>query len=288
MSEEQKVQMIPISEIVVPDIRVTSQFDPAIELELAESLKAMGIQQPLQCIKVNNQYWLVDGLHRAKIAAKLGMKEVPVIVRDGTQLDVLTANLAVNRMRGKSNPIQEGQVLRALIEEEKMTTTEACKRIGLSEKWGRQLVRLTTLPEDVQVLIKSGKLSVGSAVQISALPDVAEQISVANDTISFNYTVDQTKQRVRQLIDQIYEPEPGGYVFTPQGGPRQVPYTCYVCDHEMGSAPKYIYVCDGCQKVFDDLKRQYAQPPPPPQPPTSIELPGIPDQPLENSPPQEY
>lgn len=269
MSEHQKIESVRLVDIVVPEIRVTSQFDPEIEIELTKSIQRIGIQQPLQCIRVAGVYHLVDGLHRAQIAAKLGVKEVPVVASEGSMMDVLALNIVANRMRGKSNPIEEGQVLRTLIEENNLTTAQACEKIGISDKWGRKLLRLTTLPKETQFYVQSGKLSVLAAVEIAGLPDVADQIALTNDAVTFGYTVEQAKARVHEIVDEMYKPEPGSYRFTPQGTPERVPFTCHICNSELGANPRYVWICDRCRGTVEEVLRQMStaeQPPLAPEP----------------------
>ncbi len=251
------VVMLSPDEIQIPDLRITSQVDDHILEELMASISREGILQPLQVARVNETYVLEDGLHRMYAAKKLGLPTVPCIVHDATEGQVMIRNLVLNRQRGKSNPVQECQVVRYLAEVEGKTMAEVSELTGLSTVWLGRLYKVSCLPPEVSRLIEEGLLAVTSAYHLVALESKEDQIQAARDAANWKYTESQVKARVLDIQGQRAEPKPGEVAFAGNGKPTIIPLTCNFCLREMEKGDNYMWMCPECRAILIEFWRMY-------------------------------
>lgn len=267
---------LKIDEIQVPELRVTSDIDPHILEELAASIAKEGVLQPLQIALVNGIFVLEDGLHRLVASREVGLETVPVIVHEATEAEVLGRNLILNRQRGKSNPAQEAEVIRHLVEVEGKSVEEIAALTCLSPGWVSRLHDLSSLPPEVLNLISEGLLHVTPAWHLTKLTDPEMQIQVARDAANWRYTEQQVKARVDELRGTRQEPKPGEPVFRNSGEVSIVPLTCYFCHREVEKADNYIWVCPEHRALIDAFWEQYVAGQPPPAseslPPTATKM----------------
>lgn len=249
------IHQVPLEKIQIPDERITSVTPSGIVRELKDSIAEKGILQPLQLIQTKDQLILTDGLHRLKAAFDLGMKTVPCIIRKGTDEVQLIENLILNRQRGKSDPVGEGIVLRALVRDHGMTVGQACRAVQVSHTWGKKLYDIVSLSPEIREMISHRLLPVGSAAHLIALENPEKQLEVATDAVKWNYSVEQTKHRVKELLNPDHEKPVGSYEFTEAGQPQRVLPECFACGNEIPDRLKYAYFHVDC---FEDLKQAMA------------------------------
>lgn len=252
MSESEKVQMIDIDKILVPEERVTSIVPSDTMAELEQSIKERGIRQPLYIMRIKDKLILVDGLHRLLVAKKLGIKKVPCIIREGTEKDLLIENLILNRQRGISDPIGEAQVLQTLVSEHKMPLSQAAKACNISESTARKYLQILKLPQEILDMVRRKEIGLGCAYWISKLEDREQQYSVARDASVYEYTEEMCRARVLQLLRPSIEPEETGYTFTPQGAPQKVLPKCFLCGKEIEEDPVYVWLHRNCLQILQD------------------------------------
>ncbi|RLC85631.1 MAG: hypothetical protein DRJ03_11175, partial [Chloroflexi bacterium] len=260
METVENIVMVPIEKINVPRERVTSVWSPELEEEFLESIKTKGILKPLDLMEVEGELWLVDGLHRLLAAEKLGIPKVPARIKKGSIETLLIENIIVNRQRGKSNPAQEAECLAFLVYKRRFPLENAAKQLGLSPSWAKKLLKISTLPDEIKDLIKHGKIPVTGAFYIADLPSATEQIQLARDAANWNYSVEQIKARVAQLLNPDLEPQQGSYTFTSNGKPQKIPLRCRYCGKELPDYGKqYIWICTECEQLAADLIQSYKQ-----------------------------
>jgi len=258
MSDQQKIELVETSRIVVPQQRITSVWEPETEKEFQESIRANGIKEPVRILDVDGTLYLIDGLHRLQEAERQDIKQIPAIIEKGTIENLLIDNLIFNRQRGKSNPAQEAEVLRYLTEQRGFPLETACKQIGISPDWARKLLKISSLPEQIKDLIKTGSLPVSGAIYIADLENPTEQINVARDATTYQYTAYQIKARVSQILNPDVDPDQGEVTFTPNGKPTRVPIRCTFCGEELPNVGKaYIWVCPQCEDLIHNLYKSY-------------------------------
>ena len=263
------IRNVEVDRIQIPELRVTSRVDDHIMEELRESIKNEGILQPLQVAKVGEDLIVEDGLHRLVVAKELGMEKIPCIIHEATERDLMVRNLVLNRQRGKSNPVNEAQVISHLLDNEKLTLEEVSALCNLSPGWVSRLHKVSYLPPQVLSLVEDGSLAVSSADQLTKLQDPQLQIQVARDAVSWKYTEEQVKQRVQDILQIRPEPGPGDVAFGQNGKPTIIPLMCYFCHDEVTRGDGYIWICDNHRKLVDEFWKAYigqqpAAPPPAP------------------------
>lgn len=261
------IRNVEIDLIKVPELRVTSSVDDHIMEELRESIKNEGILQPLQVARVGEELIVEDGLHRLVVAKELGMEKVPCIIHEATERELMVRNLQLNRQRGKSNPVHEAQVIRYLLDNEKLSLEEVSALCNLSPGWVSRLHKVSYLPPQVLSLVEDGSLAVSSADHLTKLQDPQLQIQVARDAVSWKYTEQQVKDRVHDLLNIRPEPGPGDVIFSQDGKPTIIPLVCYLCHTEVTRSDGYIWICDEHRRLVDEFWMAYiAQQPAAPQP----------------------
>jgi len=254
--EQQQITYLSPDEILIPEERVTSVLDEEIERELEESIKQHGILQPLQIALVNGKYVLIDGLHRLRIAKRLGISKVPCVVKQMSEDELLVTNLIVNRQRGRSNPAQEAMVVKKLIDDYGYPINRVSELLGMGRSTVEKYYQIATrLSRTCMDLLGSGTLSVGCAYYISFIDDIEKQNNVCTWAIQYGYTVEQCKSAVQSLI----QPEaPTPYTVNIETGeikPRPIP--AYPCGKEVD--PSKIVVVQIDADVWPIIQQSFQQ-----------------------------
>ncbi len=160
-----------------------TRMDPASLAELAESIRAQGIIQPILVRKITSaagdRYEIIAGERRFRAAQQAGLRDVPVIVRDVQDKAALAMALIENIQREDLNPLEEAQGLARLIKEFGLTQEAAGQAVGRSRSAAANLLRLLQLPNPVQEMLYAGTLDMGHARALLTL-DAARQIELAN------------------------------------------------------------------------------------------------------------
>jgi len=171
------------------DLIVASPLQPRIEFptehlhELVESIRERGIIQPLIVRKVDGKYELIAGERRWRAARELGLPEVPAIVREASDREVLELALIENLQREGLNPIEEASAYQRLSRDFGLTQEDISKRVGKSRASIANAMRLLDLDPDVQSLLKHDRISVGHAKVLLSLKAHDEQKWLAEQII---------------------------------------------------------------------------------------------------------
>lgn len=251
VEKRKEVIYLEVEKIMVPTVRVTSVFDPDILTELEESIKVNGIKVPLTIAKYNNQYVLIDGLHRLMVAKKLGIKKVPCLVEEMDMDQILLENIIRARQRGKTNPADEAEVIKTLVEEYHYSLEEAAKRLGMGKMTAYRLYEISKLPDEVKSYLRAGRLGVTKAYMLTRLPSKEKQIELARLAVTWDYNIDQMRAAVIQELQGEYTPEPGGWTINPESGqPERVPILCELCGKEITDKGIYIWLHPECLAII--------------------------------------
>ena len=180
-----------------------TRMDPVALAELAESIKAQGLMQPLLVRPVGNlqgrdQYELIAGERRWRAAQMAGLGEVPVLVREVPDNVALAMALVENIQRENLNPIEEAGGLQRLIEEFRMTHEQAADAVGRSRSATTNLLRLLKLAKPVQAMLMQGTLEMGHARALLGL-DGARQIEAANRIAARGLSVRESEALATRL-----------------------------------------------------------------------------------------
>jgi ParB family chromosome partitioning protein len=175
------------------------EFAPEALRELADSIKEQGIIQPLMVRQRGEQFELIAGERRWRAAQLLGLKEIPVLVREADDRSVLELALIENLQRENLNPLEEASGYAELIEKFQLGQEEVAGKVGKSRAVVANALRLLKLPPTVQNYLRDGRLSVGHAKVILGLSGAVEQGLAAERVIKHALNVRQTEELVAHM-----------------------------------------------------------------------------------------
>jgi ParB family chromosome partitioning protein len=199
--------VVPLAAIRLNPMQPRQAFaDEGIE-KLAESIRQKGILQPLLVRRSNGGYELIAGERRLRAAQRLGMGEVPVLVRDASDGEMLEMALIENIQREDLNPLEEARAYRRLVEEFQLTQEDIAARVGKDRSTIANTMRLLQLPPELQSQIERGALSAGHARALAAAPSAAMKIQWAQEVIAQGLTVRQTEHLVKRRVRPPAAPE---------------------------------------------------------------------------------
>lgn len=179
-----------------------AHMDDARLDELAQSIKANGIIQPILVRKSDNGYRIIAGERRWRAAQRAGLMKVPVVVRDvadGSHRELLELALIENVQREDLNPIEEAAAYQRLADEFQRTQEQIASAVGKDRSSVANYVRLLKLPDEVRSDLASGALAMGHARALLALTDAAAQRHAAREVISRGLSVRDTEALVKRL-----------------------------------------------------------------------------------------
>lgn len=205
---EDRLQTLDIDMLQPGRYQPRTRMDSASLAELAESIKAQGIMQPILVRPLpNSQYEIIAGERRWRGASLAGLTEVPVLIREVPDEAALAMALIENIQRENLNPLEEASGIRRLVDEFAMTHDTAAAAVGRSRSAVSNLLRLLNLPQPVQDLVMEGKLDMGHARALLGLPR-AQQIETGNLVAARQLSVRDTEQLVQRLLNPPAEKAP--------------------------------------------------------------------------------
>lgn len=196
---------VDVNQIVANPQQPRLQFDDEKLESLAQSIKMHGIIQPLIVSRKGSQYELVAGERRFQAAQKVGLKKVPVIVRDASELEKLELAIVENVQRHDLNPIEEGKAYQKLIDDFEMNQEEVALKMGKSRSLVANKVRLLSLPVEIQKGLIDGKITEGHAKAILSVPNPEKQRALYEMILKSNLTVRQLEDKTREVSVRSHE-----------------------------------------------------------------------------------
>ena len=194
--------LIPLNEIKNDNNQPRKAFDSDKIAELTESIKTHGIIQPLILRKSEDGLYIIVAGERRWRAAKLaGLKEVPAIVMDLSEKDVLEISLIENIQRQDLNPIEEALAYKKLLNEFKLTQEDLSKRIGKSRTAITNTMRLMNLDSRVQQYIIEGIISEGHGRALLGIKDEEIQYELSQKVIDENLSVRELERLVKKIVE---------------------------------------------------------------------------------------
>ncbi|HLL00504.1 MAG TPA: ParB/RepB/Spo0J family partition protein [Myxococcaceae bacterium] len=192
------VLKLPIESIHRDTAQPRRYFDEAKLAELTESIKTQGILQPVLVRKDGQGYKLIAGERRWRAAQAAGLKEVPALVRDVSEVQAFELALVENLQRSDLNPIEEAEGYQRLTEEFKLTQEQISHRVGKDRSTVANALRLLALPKDVKNMVADGSLSMGHARALLGVPRLPELQALANQVAQQKLSVRDTEKLVQQ------------------------------------------------------------------------------------------
>ena len=168
--------------------------------ELSDSIKEYGVFQPIIIKKSIKGYEIIAGERRVKASKMAGLEEIPAIIRDFTDEEMMEIALLENLQRENLNPIEESRAYKKLIETLNITQEELAKKLGKSRSYITNMIGLQTLPNTIQNMISDNKMSMGHARVLSKLENQNQQEELAEKMITEGMSV-------RELENLTHSPE---------------------------------------------------------------------------------
>jgi ParB family chromosome partitioning protein len=192
-----------LSDMVAGQYQPRTRMDEGALYELAESIKAQGIMQPILVRRLTSgvndgKYEIIAGERRFRAAKIAGLDSVPVLVRDVPDESAAAMALIENIQREDLNPLEEAQGLQRLVKEFGLTHELAAQAVGRSRSAASNLLRLLNLADPVQIMLMAGDIDMGHARALLAL-DRATQITAANQIAAKKMSVREAESLVKKL-----------------------------------------------------------------------------------------
>ncbi len=209
-------QRVAVGQIDHNPYQPRKAFDDEELAALSESIRTVGILQPLVVRQVGDRFQLVAGERRLRAAQAAGFGDVPVHVVDFNDQQVLEAALVENIQRADLNPIEKAQGFQEYLQRFTMTHEELAKRLGLDRSTVTNLVRLLELPPEVQSAVRVGQITAGHARALLAVTERERQVSLCKEIIARGHSV-----RATEALVKGQKPEPATTTTRSNGGPEK-------------------------------------------------------------------
>lgn len=182
-------QTVAVSSIHANKYQPREHFDEETLDALTNSVRELGVLQPLLVRKDGEGYELIAGERRWRAAKRAGLQDVPVIVRAADNTASLEQALVENLHRQDLNALEEAAAYQQLVDEFDFTQAKIAKRVGKSRSAVANILRLLALPTGVQRFVSDGRLSAGHARALLSLDDEAQQVAIAERVVAEDLTV---------------------------------------------------------------------------------------------------
>jgi ParB family chromosome partitioning protein len=201
---------VPIGRVIANRFQPRSYFDEATLNSLAESIRTLGVLQPILVREDGDHFELIAGERRWRAAKRAGLATIPAVVKVTEDLGSLEQALVENLHRQDLNPLEEAAAYQQLIEDFGVTQEQLAGRVGKSRSSVANLLRLFQLPPAIQKLVREEAITLGHAKALLASPDRAFQEGLAKRIVAEDLTVRQVEQAIRERaeLEGQLEPEP--------------------------------------------------------------------------------
>ena len=199
--------MSEMTEIAVADIypnpsQPRSLFDEEALGELADSIRTLGLIQPITVRRSGDKYMIISGERRWRAAQVAGLELLPAYVREVDDENLHAMALVENIQRQDLNAIEIALGMQRLIDECGLTQDALADKVGKKRSTVANYMRLLRLPDEVQLAVKSGVISMGHAKAIASTEDAKSQLAVLKKCLKYNLSVRQTEDYVRMLAEK--------------------------------------------------------------------------------------
>lgn len=194
------VAEIPLDQIVPNPYQPRESFDPEALQELADSIRSLGIIQPLTLRQTApDSYQIISGERRFRAAKLAGLTQVPAYIRQADDAAMLEMAIVENIQREDLDPVETALSFQRLIDECKLTQEAMALRVGKKRATITNYLRLLRLPDAIQKALKDGRISVGHAKVLLGVENAAQQYKLCDKIIRNDWSVRQLEQKVQGL-----------------------------------------------------------------------------------------
>ncbi|MBQ2027739.1 MAG: ParB/RepB/Spo0J family partition protein [Alistipes sp.] len=188
---------IKLSDIIPNPTQPRTEFDEEALEELAESIRQLGLIQPITVKRDGEKYIIISGERRWRASEKAGLEAIPAYIREVDDTTLHAMALVENIQREDLNAIEISLGMQRLVEECGLTQEALAERLGKKRSTVANYLRLLNLPEEVQLAIKGGIISMGHAKALAAIDSKAKQLSMLKRCVKNNLSVRQLEELVR-------------------------------------------------------------------------------------------
>lgn len=230
--------------ILWPENRVTAYYLEGQEELLKESLAGMGQQQPIVVVKVGEEYYGVDGLHRCQSAIERKLATVPCVVKEGDDKDVLMSNLVLNSLRGRTKASEQVNVLGELFNDQGVTIEELEAKTGHSRKWVEDLLLVARAGGPVLQSLDQELITLGHAVALAEIDDQEIRERVCYLLLQYRWSIKELKDHIKNTLRVKAEK---AETPAPAEAPTVATTRCTYCGtDESGPRIAVVPVCVSC------------------------------------------
>ncbi len=199
INDNDRILKISPDRIAINPQQPRTHFAEAALNDLAESIRQHGIISPLIVTRKGDGFELIAGERRLRSAKLIGLKEVPVIVREEKEQKKLEIALIENLQRENLNPLETARAYQRLIDEFNITQEEAAKKVGKARSSVANALRLLVLPMPIQDALAEGKITEAHAKYLLGLEGEAKQVNMLKKIMRQNMTVAETDREIKRL-----------------------------------------------------------------------------------------
>ncbi len=205
--EKKQETLVKITKVEPNREQPRKKFDEDALLELSESIKQFGVLQPLIVQKRDDYYEIIAGERRWRAAKLAGLKEVPVIVKELTEKEIMEISLIENIQREDLNPIEEALAYKRLLDEFHVKHDELAERVSKSRSAITNSMRLLKLSDKVQQMIIDEQLTMGHVRPLIMVEDEEKQYLLAQQIFDEKLSVRETEKLVKKVLNEKEAPK---------------------------------------------------------------------------------
>jgi ParB family chromosome partitioning protein len=194
-----QILQLPIEDLDRDEKQPRQHIDSARLEELAASIRAKGIVQPILVRKDGGRFRIIAGERRWRAAQLAGLREVPAIVREASAKEAFELALIENLQREDLNPIEEAEAYKRLLDEHGLTQEQIAQRVGKDRSSVANALRLLHLPREIKAALMGGELNMGHARALLGLAEAEAMKKAAGEVVGKKLSVRATEQLVRRL-----------------------------------------------------------------------------------------
>ncbi len=199
---------VPIEDIVANPYQPRTTFEESALNDLSESIKKLGIIQPITLRKLqDNKYQIISGERRFRASKLAGLLMIPAYLREAGDEELLEMALVENIQRENLDPIEVALSYQRLMEEFSLTQEQVSEKVGKNRSTVTNMIRLLKLPASIQLLLQTGKIQTGHARALLALEDDKEKEMLAEQILKYEFSVRKVEELVKEFNSETKDKE---------------------------------------------------------------------------------
>ena len=253
MTSKMRIVNLNPKEVLVPDVRVTSKWEPELLEMFRQSMRDMGMQSPIIVVEEKGKSLLVDGLHRLEAAKLNNTPKIQAAMIPGTMKDVHLKNLVLNRLRGKTPPTQMAKVCKELQLTHNMSVGDIAQSTGLRREYVDQMFELSKAQPEVLASLDEEEIPVGVAWNIARVQDRDVQLRLLAQARMYRLKVQDCKEIVDETLEILKRKEQAGAEQPTTPPPQVHTVKCKLCQQDyLPSELAGVVMCRRCYGLAYD------------------------------------